>query len=715
MATTSPSPVCPDCGTPLSPESPYALCAACLLRQALSSQTLLDEGKSTPFFPPLTPEEIADRFPGFEILECLGRGGMGVVYKARQKSLDRWVAIKIVAPEKNGEERFSGRFAREAATLAKLSHSNIVTIHDFGETDGLFYIVMEFVDGVNLRDLVSEGRLAPEQALAIVPPICDALQYAHEKGVVHRDIKPENILLDRDGRVRIADFGIAALMGGPGEPAGTPPYAAPEQTVPNATADHRADIHALGVVFYEMLTGERPSGEIIAPSKRRITDTRLDDMVLRAMARNPADRFQTAGDFRTALDAVGKSPPAAADKKSPRKWIVPAAALLVLGSIGYFFWPKSPPTESAKSNKPAILTAADAQEKKDLPLIDASHMALDDLKALAEHSINPEQAAILLERGRNEIKGESRRSSLASLVISCLCNQGYAEEAWNLISPDAGKVREAQVAGWFNSSKPSLDTKMKRLERLSDPSDRETAMAVLFDGSDIDEICALDFNTLIPKSTIERQRVFLSLYRTLELQTFRKNSEDTTKLLRKCLDLAAGGWLDASEAVRIFQAVGDSGSFAQWELLEGMKWELPKKSYESIQEAVVRNMAAEDPERAIRTLVKMVPLKQRYPMLSKVYKKMCEDAPGTSVEKVRALLPTVDSDTVEQLSQCVIRGLFLSGELELAKEWMPRISNVKLQLELAEGYASALERRKQDLEKGIENPDSTRPQQSRNR
>ncbi|MCP5544888.1 MAG: protein kinase, partial [Akkermansiaceae bacterium] len=165
MATERPSPVCPDCGSPLPPDSPHALCAACLLRLALASQTLAGDGKSSPISPPLTPEEIADRFPGFEILECLGRGGMGVVYKARQKSLDRWVAIKIVAPEKHGEEMFSGRFAREAAMLAKLSHPNIVTIHDFGETDRLFFIVMEYVDGVNLRDLVSDGRLAPEQAL----------------------------------------------------------------------------------------------------------------------------------------------------------------------------------------------------------------------------------------------------------------------------------------------------------------------------------------------------------------------------------------------------------------------------------------------------------------------------------------------------------------------------------------------------------------------
>ena len=225
----------------------------------------------------------------------------------------------------------------------------------------------------------------------------------------------------------------------------------------------------------------------------------------------------------------------------------------------------------------------------------------------------------------------------------------------------------------------------------------------------IDEICALEFNTLIPKSTVERQRVFLSLYRTLQTQTFRENSEDTTKLLRKCLELAANGWLSTSEAAQLFSTAGDRGSFTQWEIVEGMKWDLPKNSYERVREAIVKNMAAEDPERAIRTLVVKVPLKQRQPMLSKVYQKMREDAPGTCVAKVRALLPEFDPETIEQLSTCVIRGALQTGELEVAKEWMPRISNVKLRLELADGYASALEQRKKDLGKGFIDPKTTVP------
>lgn len=319
---------CPDCGTPLPADSPQALCPACLMRQALASRTLDEAGSaSSAPPPPWSPEEIADKFPGYEILECLGRGGMGVVYQARQKSLDRLVAIKILPPERVGEERFSERFAVEAATLAKLSHPNIVTVHDFGETGGLFYIVMEYVDGVNLRDLLREGKLEPQQALAIVPPVCDALQYAHDKGIVHRDIKPENLLLDKDGRIKIADFGIAKLIDpvavasdrrtSPDESqrrsqtaatvmAGTQGYSAPEQFT--GTADHRADIYALGVVLYEMLTGERPHKDLVAPSKKVLLDVRIDEMVLRALEKEPERRYQTAGEFRTVVETIGSTP-----------------------------------------------------------------------------------------------------------------------------------------------------------------------------------------------------------------------------------------------------------------------------------------------------------------------------------------------------------------------------------------------------------------------
>jgi serine/threonine protein kinase len=316
---------CPECGNRLPAGGQQPLCPACLMAQALASQSGA-EGKPASAAPPPSPEEIAAKFPQFEILECLGRGGMGVVYKARQKSLNRLVAIKILAPERVHDARFAERFAREAELLAKLSHPHIVTIHDFGETGGLYYLVMEFVDGVNLRDLLRDGKMAPKQALAIVPEICDALQFAHECGIVHRDIKPENILLDLRGRVKVADFGLAKLVSA-AEPAestpampgagdlteagkvmGTPSYMAPEQTTHPGEVDSRADIFALGVVFYQMLTGELPGQRLEPPSSKARIDVRLDEVVMRALERSPELRWQTATDLRTQVETIAASP-----------------------------------------------------------------------------------------------------------------------------------------------------------------------------------------------------------------------------------------------------------------------------------------------------------------------------------------------------------------------------------------------------------------------
>ncbi len=305
---------CPDCGKPLPEGRENGLCPVCLMGQAMNTHTVQTLPGSDPSAVPPSPEAMAERFPQFEGLECLGRGGMGVVYKARQKSLDRWVAIKVLAPERVHDHRFAGRFAREARTLARMNHPNIVTVFDHGETGGLFYIVMEYVDGVNLRDLFREGKMAPEQALAIVPPICEALEYAHDKGVIHRDIKPENSLLDREGRVKIADFGIASLVGGKGDRSGTPPYMAPEQE--QGVVDLRADIYALGAVLYEMLTGERPAKDLVAPSKRVQIDVRIDEIVLRALDKEPSRRYQTAAEFRTMVETMA-APPLAAKGQEP--------------------------------------------------------------------------------------------------------------------------------------------------------------------------------------------------------------------------------------------------------------------------------------------------------------------------------------------------------------------------------------------------------------
>jgi predicted Ser/Thr protein kinase len=276
-----------------------------------------------------SPEELAPLFPQLEILELLGRGGMGAVYKARQPKLNRFVALKIIAGDAAADPHFAERFQREAQALAKLNHPHIVSVFDFGsvmQSSGLpsdqpgglnhllYYFLMEFVDGANLRTLMQSGEMKPEAALALIPAFCDALQYAHDEGVVHRDIKPENVLVDKKGRVKIADFGLAKLTGSDahdhtltrtGMYLGTPRYMAPEQVEKPETVDHRADIYSLGVVFYEMLTGELPMGRFDPPSKKAGVDVKLDDIVLRSLEKEPARRYQHASEIKMDVEGLG--------------------------------------------------------------------------------------------------------------------------------------------------------------------------------------------------------------------------------------------------------------------------------------------------------------------------------------------------------------------------------------------------------------------------
>jgi hypothetical protein len=309
---------CPRCAAPLPADAREGLCPRCLLGAGIPSGGPEPTSPYGPFAAP-APAELAPLFPQLEILELLGRGGMGAVYKARQPRLDRLVALKILPPEVGRDPAFAERFAREARALARLSHPGIVAVHDFGESGGLYYLLMEYVDGTDLRRVLRAGTLRPAEALRVVPQICEALQYAHDEGVVHRDIKPENILLDRRGRVKVADFGLAKLLGrGDGAPPltgtfqamGTPHYMAPEQVERPHAVDHRADIYALGVVFYELLTGELPLGRFPLPSAKAGVDARLDDVVLRTLEKEPDRRYQHAGEVRTDVEAITADRPA---------------------------------------------------------------------------------------------------------------------------------------------------------------------------------------------------------------------------------------------------------------------------------------------------------------------------------------------------------------------------------------------------------------------
>ncbi|MDF1851143.1 MAG: serine/threonine-protein kinase [Verrucomicrobiales bacterium] len=382
---------CPTCDLEIPSAAPGGMCPKCLLEDALppteetadDDATVLMEsppalspaakaarerspGAASPpdpkkgaqqFAPPV--EELSKLFPELEILELLGAGGMGAVYQARQPRLDRLVALKILSCPAEYHDNFALRFEREAQLLAKLSHPNIVTLYDFGEIErtedpeenNLFYFMMEYVDGADLSRLIHDGGLEPDQALRLVPQICDALQFAHDEGITHRDIKPANILVDKKGNVRIADFGLAKLISAEQEEAmmtgltmtgtsmGTPHYMAPEQWEAPEKVDHRADIYSLGVVFYEMLTGSRPHGIFTPPSQKTAIDDRIDTVVLKAMEKEPELRYQQASQVKEDVTRVVSEPVEVvpASKNRTGLWIVVALALLAIIGLGIWW------------------------------------------------------------------------------------------------------------------------------------------------------------------------------------------------------------------------------------------------------------------------------------------------------------------------------------------------------------------------------------------
>jgi len=346
---------------------------------------------------PPTVEEATHLFPQYEVLSLLGRGGMGAVYKARQIELDRLVAIKLLPLEVSVDREFADRFRREARAMAKLHHPNIITVFDFGTTsEGHLFFAMEFVEGANLHQMIHGPGLSPAQSLKIIGGVCDALAYAHAKGVVHRDIKPANVMVSLEGEVKVADFGLARLtdpaaeqMGHTvtGTVMGTPDYMAPEQ-MHGMNVDHRADIYSLGVMLYEMLCQEVPRGIFDPPSERVAgVDARVDHVVIKAMAQQPDRRYQSTQEMNSDVSAAGvplPKPPTAGQPASPRApapgpgkknckfvWAAVAGALVVLAGVAAFL-SKHQPKGSGTGHAGAEATIASAT--KDAPFINTLGM-----------------------------------------------------------------------------------------------------------------------------------------------------------------------------------------------------------------------------------------------------------------------------------------------------------------------------------------------------
>jgi serine/threonine protein kinase len=275
----------------------------------------------------------------YRVIAQIGKGGMATIYRAYQPAMDRTVALKILPEHFAHDPQFVERFYREARTIAQLEHPNILPVYDFGEQDGITYLVMRFLDGGTLQELMEKQPLSLGQTSHILTQVCAALDYAHRKGIIHRDVKPSNVMIDREGAVYLSDFGIAKVLESSshltqtGAVLGTPAYMSPEQCM-GSTIDKRSDIYSLGVMLYEMAVGvvpfkaDTPMAVMMAHMHDPLPMPRLKNpaiseelqlVILKAMAKEPGDRFQTAAELAAALRRaapVEEAPPPAVEPKA---------------------------------------------------------------------------------------------------------------------------------------------------------------------------------------------------------------------------------------------------------------------------------------------------------------------------------------------------------------------------------------------------------------
>ena len=364
---------CPQCGAELAADAPEGACSRCrTLVGPAGAPSAEDEATQTfelastqTARPPAAPGAATRRFGDYELLEEIARGGMGIVYKARQVSLDRIVALKMILAGELASDAEVGRFRAEAEAAANLQHPNIVAIHEVGEVNGQHYFSMDYVEGRSLADVVRDGPLPPRKAAEYCEAIARAVHYAHAHGTLHRDLKPSNVLLDAADQPRITDFGLAKREGSDvsltvtGAVLGTPRYMSPEQASGSGIVEvgPTTDVYSLGVILYELLTGRSPFlGESPIDTIRRVIDTEpdpprrldrsiprdLDTICMKCLEKDPARRYASAQDLAADLRRYLDGEPIVARPLGPigrlRRWARGRPALAVtLAALAIFY------------------------------------------------------------------------------------------------------------------------------------------------------------------------------------------------------------------------------------------------------------------------------------------------------------------------------------------------------------------------------------------
>ncbi len=330
---------CPRCGKPQSQSTLVGgLCASCVAGSMKADLLSLGE-------PAIEEKEpLSIQVDGYEIQALIGGGGMGEVYRAVDSEDGEVVALKVVAGRLTRDPEVMARFETEVAALAQLDHPNVVRVLDHGETaNGRRFLVMEFVDGCDLRRFLRAQRPDMERALDIFAKVCAGVAHAHERGLAHRDIKPANILIGHEGAVKVADFGLAKTLVDTvagysftqtRDTFGTPYYVAPEVTRNAGAADARSDVYALGVLLYELLSGAVPMGQFTPISKKTGLDRRIDAIVSRALADDPARRLGSVTELAASIAQIAEAHRLGHARRRTRTRMLAAAAVVTILGIG---------------------------------------------------------------------------------------------------------------------------------------------------------------------------------------------------------------------------------------------------------------------------------------------------------------------------------------------------------------------------------------------
>ena len=497
----------------------------------------MSDPQSTATFLAPEPSELAPLFPGYDIEYLIATGGMGAVYRAVQRSLDRTVAIKILPHEFSADAAFCAGFEAEAKAMARLNHPNLIGVYDFGEVNGMLYIIMELVPGQSLFHSSNGLAIDPSEVIRIITGICHGLAHAHEHGIIHRDIKPSNILLDLNAQPKIGDFGLARpieVKTQEGEEIfGTPHYTAPEVVNAPHSVDNRADIFSLGVMLHELLTGTLPANDLRSASAISHCDPRFDAIIRRATNPHPEERYSTATEIANDLHTIsttagpkvlqttrpGGSQALRTGKPkilTPQKSSNLPGILLLLAvlAVGAFAWKQlSGPKANSEppSPTPTPSPSLDAVEKPPLPdeiskpapppiVIPEPEPTITEPEPIPEPTPKPAIAPIAPVLPKFNVTGFFERAQGIMLEKAApMIAKHKRDLATNLTNFEGALQRE--IRG-FNSLRDRTNAGELVSSYLSDPKNEDNRIPDEFD-SDLEEFYGL---TKIHQQYLERQK-----------------------------------------------------------------------------------------------------------------------------------------------------------------------------------------------------------------